>query len=69
MDPAKMFTRFADDCKGMAKFTHTPENRTEWARMAEKWLQYAEMHDRRTLDAHRNRLKKRNRTPAHSSSH
>jgi hypothetical protein len=69
MDTAKMFAKFADDCMGMAKFSHTPESRTEWARMAERWLRYAEMYDRRTLDAHRNRSKKRNRAPGHGWSH
>ena len=68
MDPSEKFLRFAAECERMAKFTHTPENRAVWFRMAERWLRCAELYDRQTLAAHRDRSSptKRHRTTPHS---
>jgi hypothetical protein len=69
MNPAERFVRFAAECERMAKFTHIPENKTEWTRMAERWLRYAEYYDRQTLAAYRGSLTRRHRTLPHSWSH
>jgi len=37
MDPSEKFLRFAAECELMAKFTRSPENKTVWTRMAERW--------------------------------
>jgi hypothetical protein len=63
MNTAERFIRFAAECKDMAKFTRTPENKTVWMRMAERWLQCAELHDRQTSAVHEVNLAKRNRRP------
>jgi hypothetical protein len=64
--PSEKFVRFAAECERMAKFTHTPENKAIWFRMAERWLRCAELHDRQTLAAHRDNSTKRHRTSTHS---
>ena len=42
MVPAEEFRRHAVECKNMAAFTHDPQSRATWNRMAERWLQCAE---------------------------
>jgi hypothetical protein len=69
MNLAERFVRFAAECERMAKFTHTPENKTEWTRMAERWLRFAELYDRQGPAAHRVSLTRRHRTSAHSWPH
>lgn len=64
MNPAERFIRFAAECEWMAKFTPSPENKIEWARMAKKWLRYADFYDRQTSAAHRGSLTKRHRSRA-----
>jgi ferric-dicitrate binding protein FerR (iron transport regulator) len=69
MDPSEKFLRFAAECEFMAKFTRSPENRTVWTRMAERWLRCARLYDRDSAMAHPNRSARRHRAPSHSSAH
>jgi hypothetical protein len=66
MNPSEKFTKYAAECQLMAKFTHTPENKTVWIRMAERWLRCAELYDRQAASAHDGTAAKRHRTSAHS---
>ena len=45
LDPSEKFLRFAAECELMAKFTHSPENKTVWNRMAERWVRCARLYD------------------------
>jgi hypothetical protein len=69
MNPSEKFLRFAAECELMAKFTHSPENKTVWTRMAERWLRCAQLYDRESSAAHSSGSAKRHRAPAHSWSH
>ena len=69
MSPAERFVRFAAECDRMAKFTHIPENKTEWTRMAARWRLYADFYDQQTSAVRRGTSTKRHRAPAHSWSH
>lgn len=69
MSPAERFAMLAAECERMAKFTHTPESRIEWARFAQRWRGYAEMYDRRESAAHRGSSTRRHRTAPHTWSH
>ena len=67
MDPSEKFLRFAAECEVMAKFTRSPENRTVWTRMAERWLRCAQLYDRASSTAHSSGSARRHRAP--SSAH
>jgi hypothetical protein len=69
MDPSEKFLRFAAECEVMAKFTRSPENRTVWTRMAERWLRCARLYDRASSTAHPGGSARRRRAPSHSSAH
>jgi hypothetical protein len=66
-DPAEKFLRFAAECELMAKFTRSPENKTVWTRMAERWVRCARLYDRRS--AMHSGSARRHRAPVHSSAH
>jgi hypothetical protein len=66
MNPAERFVKLAAECERMAKFTHTPESRTEWARFAERWRRYAEIYDRQESAAHHVRPTRRHRAAPHT---
>ena len=68
MEPSEKFLRFAAECELMAKFTRSPENKTIWTRMAERWLRCAKLYDRENAIAHSGSAR-RHRAPAHSSAH
>jgi hypothetical protein len=68
MEPSEKFLRFAAECELMAKFTHSPENKTIWIRMAERWLRCARLYDRESAIANSGSAR-RHRTPAQSSAH
>jgi hypothetical protein len=69
MDPSEKFLRFAAECEAMAKFTRSPENRTVWTRMAERWLRCARLYDRESATVHPSGSARRHRAPSHSSAH
>jgi hypothetical protein len=69
MNPSEKFLRFAAECEHMAKFTRSPENKTVWTRMAERWLRCAQLYDREAETAHSSVAAKRHRTQAHSLAH
>jgi hypothetical protein len=66
MNPSEKFSRFARECERMAKFTHNPENKAIWHRMAERWLRCAELAERQDLAAHRTDRRKQHRQASHS---
>jgi hypothetical protein len=69
MSPAERFVMLAAECERMAKFTHTPESRAEWARFAQRWRGYAEIYGRRESAAHHDGSTKRHRAASHAWSH
>lgn len=69
MSPSEKFVRLADECRVMAEITHTPESKTVWIRMAERWLRCAELHDRDASAAHRDDFDEPHRTPAYGFAH
>ena len=66
---ADRFLRFAAECEVMAKSTPSPENEIVWLRMAERWIQCAELIERQDSAAHATGSMKRNRKPAQSLAH
>jgi hypothetical protein len=52
MNPSEKFAKYAGECERMARFTHLPENKAVWIRMAERWLRCAELYDRQTFAAY-----------------
>ena len=69
MHASDRFLRFAAECEVMAKCTPSPENEIVWHRMAERWIQCAELSERQDLAAHAAGSMKRNRKPAQSFAH
>lgn len=69
MNPSEKFLRFAAECEFMAKFTHSPENRAVWTRMAERWVRCAQLYESECSAVHSAGSAKRHRTPAHSWAH
>jgi hypothetical protein len=69
MSPAERFVMFAAECERMAKFTHTPESRIEWARFAQRWRRYAEIYDRQESAANHGSSTRRHRAAPHTWSH
>jgi hypothetical protein len=69
MNPSEKFLRFAAECELMAKFTRSPENKTVWTRMAERWLRCAQLYDQEASAARTTMSTKRHRAPTHSWAH
>ena len=69
MNASDRFLRFAAECEVMAKCTPSPENEIVWHRMAERWIQCAELSERQDSAAHAAGSMKRNRKPAQSLAH
>jgi hypothetical protein len=69
MDASERFLRFAAECELMAKFSPSPENKTVWRRMAERWVRCAEMVERQYTLAHRAGSIKQIRKPVHHLVH
>jgi hypothetical protein len=51
MNPPEEFLKHAADCTQMAKFARDPLSKATWSRMAERWLQCAELAKRQSLSA------------------
>ena len=43
MNTSDRFLRFAAECEVMAKFSRSPENRTVWSGLAQRWQRCAEL--------------------------
>ena len=69
MNLSDKFMRFAAECELMAKLARSPENKTVWVRMAERWVRCAQLYDRETSAARDGSRAMRHRTPAHSFAH
>jgi hypothetical protein len=69
MDPSEKFLRFAAECEHMARFTRTPENKTIWNSMAERWIRCAELIDRQNSQSHRDSATKRHRKASSTWAH
>jgi len=69
MDTSERFLRCAAECELMAKFTRSPENKTVWHRMAERWIRCAELIDRQNSLAKAAGPMKRHRKPEHAWVH
>jgi hypothetical protein len=69
MDPSEKFLRFAAECEHMAQFTRTPENKTIWSSMAERWIKCAELIDRQSSQAQHDGVAKRHRKPSPDWAH
>jgi hypothetical protein len=41
MDIVEKFENHADECRRIARFSHDPESKLVWNRMAERWLTLA----------------------------
>jgi hypothetical protein len=67
--PLRLIKPFAAECELMAKFTRSPENRTVWHRMAERWIRCAEMVERQYSLARAAGSMERHRKPKHSWVH
>lgn len=69
MNPSEKFMRFAAECEHMAKFTRSPENRTVWIRMAERWMRCAQLYDRESAAVHSTSVARRHRPASHGWAH
>ena len=67
MNPSEEFLRHAADCRQMAKFTRDPASKATWSRMAERWLQCAEVFKSRSQAAAQ--ASKRLRRPVDGTEH
>ncbi len=50
MNTADRFLRFAAECEVMAKFSRSPENRSVWNGLAQRWQRCAELFDEQYSD-------------------
>jgi hypothetical protein len=62
MHPPEEFLKHAAECKLMARFAREPEDEATWRRMAERWLQCAELYTTQSLAAHDNTRTRRPRS-------
>ena len=69
MNTAERFLRFAAECEAMAKFSHSPENRTVWRQLAERWLRIADLVERQNRLHDAGSSMKQRRKPVHSWAH
>jgi len=69
MNTAEKFYRFAAECEFMAKLTHSPKNKTIWTHMAERWIRYAELFDRKSAAAGNDGSMKRHQKTTHHWAH
>jgi hypothetical protein len=59
MNAADRFLRFAAECEVMAKFSRSPENRTAWSGLAQRWQRCAELVYRQYSNDHASSQKRR----------
>jgi hypothetical protein len=63
MTPSEQFLRHAAECEMMSEFTHSPENKEVWKRMAARWVRCAELYDTQSSALFVARSAKRTRAP------
>jgi hypothetical protein len=70
MNTADRFLRFAAECEVMAKISRSPENRTVWSGLAQRWQRCAELLDHQYSYSN-DRISSRKRYPKamHSATH
>jgi len=59
MNTADRFLRFAAECEVMAKISRSPENRTVWSGLAQRWQRCAELVDNQYSNDHARSPKRR----------
>jgi hypothetical protein len=69
MNTSDRFLRFAAECEVMAKFSRTPENRTVWSGLAQRWTRCAELVDQQDSDERSRRSLKRHLKAVHTVRH
>jgi hypothetical protein len=63
MNSTEKFRRFAAECRAMAEFTRSAENKATWDSLAARWVQYAESIDLSSSAATLDRMARRHRRP------
>ena len=69
MNPSEKFMRFAAECEHMAKFTRSPENRSVWIGLAERWMRCAQLYDRESSAVQSTSVARRHRPVSHGWAH
>ncbi len=64
MHPPEEFLRHAAECKLTAKLARDPASKAAWSQMAERWLQCAELAERKILTARYATPAGRSRSPS-----
>src|SRR5436190_1529606 len=49
MTPSEQFLKFAAECESMARLTRDQRDKPEWQRLAQRWVNCAEMAERQSL--------------------
>jgi hypothetical protein len=66
MSASEKFRKFASECRAMAKFARSPENKATWDGLAARWVQCAELNELRSSTATLDRMARRHRRPIRS---
>ncbi len=64
MHPPEEFLRHAAECKLTAKLARDPASKAAWSQMAERWLQCAELAERKSSTARYATPAGRSRSPS-----
>jgi hypothetical protein len=64
MHPPEEFLRHATDCNLTAKLARDPASKAAWSQMAERWLQCAELAERKSSTARYATPAGRSRSPS-----
>jgi hypothetical protein len=69
MNTSDSFLRFAAECKVMAKFSRTTENRAVWSGLAQRWARCAELVDQQESNGRSRSSLKHHLKAAHTVEH
>ena len=69
MIPSEEFIRHAAECESMAEFSHDPENKKAWRRMADRWFRCAQLAQKQDSFPEGRRKRKLDRKPALARAH
>ena len=67
MNCSEKFRRFAAECRAMAEFTRSAENKATWDRLAVRWVRCAEAIDLNSSAAMLDRMARRHRRPVQAT--